>query len=395
MGIWFRKPQPERRSLPRQEMSAPASFAGVDLSSAESNLQSVAVHSSVDLIASLGSELPVHVYTGEGAARTQKPTPGYLLDPAGDGYGLPDWSYQLLMSWLLRGNGYGDVLSRAPSGYPTQVKWFHPDDIGGWIDRDGNPVWTVGGKRIEPDRFWHRRVNPVADRIQGLSAIGMHAAQIGLSVTTTRYGLQWFGDGAHPGGMLTNELTDLKPDQAKTAKDRFMAAVRGSREPVVLGRGWKYESIQVAPEESQFLQTQGYTEAQCCRIFGPGIAEVLGYESGGSLTYANVESRSQHLLVYSLNKWLRRLERVLTDMLPRPWYARIDRDALLQSTTLDRWRVYQMQLATKARAINEVRDDEDWGPVPWGAGPAEDPAPAEPAEPDDNPDDDPAEGEGN
>ncbi|GIE46197.1 portal protein [Actinoplanes lobatus] len=372
-------------------MSAPPSFSSIDLSSAESSLQSVAVHSSVDLIASLGSELPVHVYSGDGAQRVKRQTPGYLLDPAGDGHGLPDWAYQLLMSWLLRGNGYGDILATAPSGYPTQVKLFHPDDIGGWIDKDGNPVWTVNGKRIDSARFWHRRVNPVADRIQGLSPIGMHAAQIGLSLTTTRYGLQWFADGAHPGGMLTNELTDLKPEQAKTAKDRFMAAVRGNREPVVLGRGWKYESIQVAPEESQFLETAGYTEAQCCRIFGPGLAEILGYESGGSLTYSTVEGRSAHLLVYSLNKWLRRLERVLTDMLPRPQYARIDRDALLQATTLDRWKVYQLQLSTKARAINEVRDDEDWPAVPWGAGPA----PADPPEPEDKPDDEPDEGEGN
>jgi hypothetical protein len=55
----------------------------------------------------------------------------------------------------------------------------------------------------------------------------------------------------------------------------------------------------VPEEESQFLATQGYTEAQCARIFGPGFAEVLGYESGGSMTYANVESRASHLLVYS------------------------------------------------------------------------------------------------
>jgi phage portal protein BeeE len=144
-----------------------------------------------------------------------------------------------------------------------------------------------------------------------------------------------------PAGCSPTRKPSLDQTQAKVAKERFLAALRGTREPVVLGKGWKYQQVQVSPEESQFLATQGYTEAQCARIFGPGFAEVLGYESGGSMTYANVESRSAHLLVYSLNKWFTRLERLLTEMLPRPQYARINRDAMLQSTTLDRYRAHE------------------------------------------------------
>lgn len=381
MGVWFgnraakaSSPPAERRStvtLPSWLFSAGnTSYADVNLSSAESSMQSIAVRSAVDLIASLGSELPVDVYSGVGAERQKRKMPGYLEDPAGDGQGLADWAYQVVESWLLRGNLYGDILQTAPGGHPVQITLHHPDEVSGYLDLNGQVNWTVCGKPVtDLSRFLHRRVNPVPGRVLGLSPVAFHANQIGVTLTSTQFGLQWFRDGAHPGGMLTNEETWLNAEQAKTAKERFMAALRGTREPLVLGKGWKYQQIQINPEESQFLETNKYSEAQCARIFGPGVAEVLGYESGGGLTYTNVESRSGHLLVYSLNKWLRRLERLLSSMLPRPQYVRINRDALLQMTTLDRLKAHEIALRNKIKVVNEVRENEDLAPVEWGAVP--------------------------
>lgn len=341
-----------------------SNFANVDLSQAESAMRSIAIRSTIDLIASLCSELPVHAYQGEGAARRQLPMPGYLEDPAGDGHGLQDWTYQFVESWLWRGNTYGNILN-VRGGVPTQIDLYYPDDVVYNDDGQGGEVWTVGG-RPAPPGFKQWRVNPVPGKALGLSPLAAHATQIGLSLTSTQFGLQWFKDGAHPTGILSNAEENLNQDKAKTVKERFMAALRGSREPIVLGKGWSFEKIQLTPEESQFLDTQGYSEAQCCRIYGPGFAEVLGYDSGGSMTYSNVESRAGHLLVFSMNKWLRRIERVLSEMLPRGQYVRIDRDALLQATPMERFKAHEIALRNRWRTVNEVRDDEDMPSVTWG-----------------------------
>jgi HK97 family phage portal protein len=352
-------------------------YAAVNVTSGETAMQSVAVRAAVDLICSLSSELPLDVFRGKGRERRSLKTPSYLLDPAGDGYGLQDWAYQVLQSWLLRGNVFGEVLDRASQGgFPTQVSLHHPDDVSGYLDADGNIRWLIGGREVTRlEDFLHRRANAVPGRVLGLSVISAHAAQIGLSLTTTQFGLQWFRDGAHPGGLLTNEdhdLNDPTGTKAQTVKERFMAALRGTREPAVLGKGWKYQQVQIAPEESQFLETQGWTAAECARIFGPGVAEVLGYSSSGegsSLTYTNRVERSADLLQFAINKWLRRLERLLSDMLPAQQYVRIDRDALLEMTTLDRYKAYEIALRNGFRVIDEVREDEDLRPVPWGAKP--------------------------
>lgn len=390
MSLW-RRPA---RSAQWMGSSAPwvsvgrTGYADIDASVLDTSLQSVAVRAAADLIASLASELPVDVYRGKDTAKEQLPLPGWLQDPGGDGYGLPDWCYRVLMSWLLRGNLYGDVLDRGRGGHLKQVEIFHPDCVSGWLDADGEVSWSVSGRAVDdPRRFLHRRVNPIPGRIQGLSPISYHASTVGVSLAATVFGQQWFRDGAHPSGILRNTEVPLDGEgNAKTAKERFMAALRGVREPVVLGRGWEYQQIQVAPEESQFLETMGYSEAQCARIFGPGLAEVLGYGvKGATLTYANLADRDLHLLKYALGRWLRRLERLLTEFLPQPQYALLNRDALLATTTLQRYQAHASALAAGWKVPNEVRDLEDLPPEPWGDEPVRGSGPFGYPEPDQAP----------
>lgn len=380
MSLWWREdrggkaaggaPAARASSLDQvlaQIRGATSSYASVDLSRAESSLQSVAVFAATDLIASLASELPVDVYRGTGPDRKQVPMPGYMQDPDGSGHGLPDWSYQAMMSWLLRGNIFGDVLQRSRAGFLQQIALFHPDEVTGSVE-DGQVQWLVNGQSIKPGDFYHRRVNPMPGVVLGLSPIRLLASTIGLSLTATKFGLQWFQDGAHPNALLVNNEASLDDSQARQVKQRFLASLRGNREPVVFGKGWEYKPLQLAPEESQFLQTQGYSQAECARIFGPGIAEILGYGSG-SMTYANVVDRDIALLKYSVGRWLRRLERILSEMLPRPQYVKFNRDALLETNTLARYQAHASALSNNWETINEVRSFENRPPVPWGDAP--------------------------
>lgn len=344
------------------------SYSDVDLTRAESALQSVAVYAAVDLIASIGSELPVGVFRGAGEDRTELRVPSWLEDPDGSGYGLPDWSYRALMSWLLRGNLFGDELEIGPGGFLRQVELLHPDTVTGSLD-EGTVRWLVNGRPVSsPQTFRHWRVNPVAGYVKGLSPIELHATTIGLSLTASKFGLQWFKDGAHPNALLQNSEADLDDEQTRKVKDKFLAAVRGHREPLVVGRGWDYKPLQISPEESQFLETQKYSQAECARIFGPGIAEILGYGSG-SMTYSNIIDRDISLLKYAVGRWLRRLERVLSQFLPRPQYVKLNRDALLETNTLQRFQAHASALANQWKVVNEVRSVEELAPVPWGDAP--------------------------
>ncbi|MEU2313142.1 phage portal protein [Streptomyces albidoflavus] len=347
-------------------------FARIDLSRAEASLQKVAVWSCVNLTATIAETMPLAYYP---RPREAAPMPGWLEDLGGDGHGLPDWLYQAVFSAMLRGNIYGIAAERDRTrGTPTQIVLQHPDLVGVSLDSEGRPEWRAGGQVVPREDMWHRRVYSTPGRIQGLSPIALQATTIGTGISALRFGASWFQEGAHPSGILSSEQA-LDARQAMTAKERFMAAVHGRREPAVLGGGWKYQTIQISPNESQFLETNNYTAAECCRIFGPGYAEIYGYETGGSLTYSNIEQRSLDLLTYAVDPWLVRLERFLSRLLPPGESVKFNRSALVRTDLLTRYRAHAIALRNQFKVINEIRDLEDMPPVSWGAVPSTD-APA-------------------
>jgi HK97 family phage portal protein len=367
--IFGRRPPQERRAWGYEPPIPPnsaqlTSYARVDLSQAEASLQKVAVWASVSLLAGTAQMLPLDVVSGEGAARLERPMPSWMLDLGGDGYGLEDWIFQYMTSALLRGNVNGIVGERDPRrGTPTQIVLQHPDTVRGWRDaQDGRVQWWAGGREVPADDMWHQRVFTIPGRLQGLSPIAFQALTIGTGIAAMRFGAQWFEEGAHPTGVLTTDK-DIDQPTAATAKARFMAALTGRREPVTLGGGWQYQPIQIAPDESQFLETNNMTSAECCRIFGPGIAEILGYETGGSLTYQNIEQRNLQLLIYALDPWLTRLERALSALLPRPQQVKFNRGALLRTDLLTRYRAHAIAIRAKFGTQDEARELEDRPPL--------------------------------
>lgn len=377
MSVWSRGSR--RPAAAQTRSSYPLTFNdylalragdGVPMSTMEDALRGIAVGSAVDLLAGVTSELPIQVYSGTGSSRVRRTVPGNLEDPAGDGDGVANWLYMLIASWLLRGNTMGEILDQR-STYIGQLDLWNPDTTVPTVTR-GVVSWTHAGQPVtNMETFWHRRVHPLPERVLGQSIIGRYVPQLKMPLTAGRFGLDWFERDGRPGSVLSNDQADIfqfTDPQIKSIKAKFMAGLSGN-EPSLLGRGWSWQQVSIKPEESQFLNTIGASEAQCARMFGPGVAEVLGYESGGSMTYTNVDSRMLQLFILTLGKWLQRADRVLTSMLPRPQYAMLDRDAILATTTLQRYQAHASALKAQWKVPNEVRDVEYLPPVPWGNDP--------------------------
>lgn len=350
-------------AIPGPMSGGVGSFAAVDLSSTMSALQQVAIWAAQDLIASISSQLPVDTYIAQPGGNTNIPNPRVVDDPDGMGHGSQDWIYQYLTSKLSRGNVYGRQVFDA-NGYPTQVVLYDPEQVDGRRDRvTGEVQWRVCGTTVPASQMWHRRSYPRAGHLLGLSPVQVHATTIRLGIASSRFGAQFFSDSAIPSGLLTNDQEEIDSTIAKEVKARWMAAVYGTREPAVFGKGWKYEQLSLAPEESQFLETNKYSQAQCARIYGPNVAEILGYESGGSMTYANMVDRSIDFLKFTLNRHLRDVESTMSLWLPRGQFVKLNRAALLETDLLTRFKAYQTAIGSRFLAPSEARAYEDLQPL--------------------------------
>lgn len=330
-----------------------------------------AVFGATDLICRLVSTLPVHEYDRVGPALRQLPTPPVLMSPDGE-LDISAWLYQVVNSLLLRGNAYGLIQRYDLRGWPAQIATVHPDAVGYTRKGRSGPVeWTLEGKPIGKwpnGDLWHLPAYTFAGCPLGVAPITFAAMTIGIGLGVQRFAGQWFRDGMVPAGLLTND-DEVPKTVAELVKEMWRDALAGNREPVVLGDGWKYNAISVAPEESQFLDTMQSNVADVARFFGVDPEEIGGTRAGGSsVVYQNVEQGQIHLMVRTVNPWLVRLERALTALRPRPRFVKLNPDALLRVDAMTRVKVHDVGVRGGWVMPDEVRALEDQQPLPDGKG---------------------------
>jgi len=321
-------------------------------------MQHSAVWACVNLIAGSISTLPLAAYR-DGDETPLATLPPILRTPSA-GWSLPDFTYAAIQSLLLRGNAYGLIVDRAGAGLlPSQVELLAPERVG--VQVDGRVIWRIDGQEIDPASLWHVKAFTAPGQVLGLSPI-QHARQaIGLGLAAEKWAAKFFGESAIPSGVLTSEQ-DIKPDRAVALQERWRARHQGNRDIAVLGSGAKFQAVTIAPEEAQFLETTQANIRTIARYFGVQ-PELIGADSGGSLTYANVEQRALDFLTFGLRPWLVRLEVALSALLSSTTSVKFNAAALVRTDLLTRYQAHESAIRSGWKLRSEVRDLEDLPPI--------------------------------
>jgi HK97 family phage portal protein len=137
----------------------------------------------------------------------------------------------------------------------------------------------------------------------------------------------------------------------------------------VLSGDLKWQPVSIKPEESQFVETQRLNVATIARLFNIP-PELIAGEASNSMTYANVTNQALHFLKFSLQPWISRIERALSRLIPSKQYVKLCPDALLRSTTKERYESYKVALDAGFMTVDEVRALEDLPPLSPSQAPA-------------------------
>lgn len=337
--------------------------AGV-LVDAESAMRHSAWWACVNLLANIVAMLPVDEFRDGPDGRVEVPSDPLLREPS---YvvSASRWRRQVMVSWLTRGNVFGWVLDATDGTRPTKIEILDPSVVTAHRpDRSGPVRWRVMGEPVDlwpVGRFLHRPALTVPGSEIGLSPISYAAQAIGLGLAAEEFGAQWFGEGGHPSAVLQTEqrLDDPRRGAVDAAaiKARFLEATRGGG-PAVLGAGLEYKAIQIAPNESQFLETIKANVTTVARFFNLP-PELIGGDVSGSNTYANREQRALDLLTYAVQPWVTLFEEFLTDLVARPRYVKLNTDALVRPDLMTRYRAHEIGIRNGWLSRNEVRALED------------------------------------
>jgi HK97 family phage portal protein len=334
----------------------------------EGALRHSAWWSCADLISSTMAMLTPWAYEGPGYGAGQAVRlanqPQILIQPGADA-DIYDFLYMGTMSNCMKGNQFGKIVARDKRfQLPQQVELENPGVVHVRREGDGTYEYKFRNELITPDKLWSRPMFRFPGSPLGMSpvAYGVHATRLGLSAE--RFGNQYFEDGGHPSAILTNDNQKIvSPEDAKTLKRRFMDALRGSREPVILGGGWQYQKIQIDPDESMFLDTQKLSDGKVCRYMRVA-PEMVGCASEGSaITYANVEQRALSFLTYTMFRWIKKWEMWLGSCLPPGQYVKFDLDSLLRVDFLTLWTGLHMAVGSRIITQDEGREIVDRSPL--------------------------------
>lgn len=352
VSVFFRSRDVEQRAV----SSLPWSHGGDHKSygSMESQLALVPVYAAVRLIADSIASMPLQQYRKTTDGRSPMPLASVFETPANHGTRV-DWIVRCMSSLLLRGNAYG---LRVGGGYtPNMVEWLNPDKVQ-WLDGR----WRYNGTPLDAAELLHIPAVVLPGERLGLSPIGACSATMTTGLETQRFMKDWYRNKAVPGMVFKNTEATLDADVADKVKERLRGTLRAG-DPFVTGKDWTVDVVKLSADDAGFVASAKLNATQIANIFGIP-PEMIGGETGKSLTYSTVELNQIHFVTNTLRPWLVRLEAAFSALLPKPQYVKFNVDSMIRADTKTRYEVHQIARTIGLNNIDEIRAIEDMDPLP-------------------------------
>lgn len=356
-------------SWPTQPLSAPGAL------NEDGALRLGAVLAAGRLLAANLSAVDLRVYRQVGDVQQQLPLPSLFNQPCAVGT-LHDWVFRMVSSLAYRGNAVGVVTARDYLEYPTAVEWLDPANV---LCEDRLQLAPLGapGSFTNPKFFYLGELLPREDvvhipwfqlpgRVWGLSPLGAYAVTVSTGLSAQKFSDDWYRSGGVPPGQFRNSNQTVEQKDATLIKQRLVSAIR-SHEPIVYGKDWEYTPFTISPNEAQFVETMRLTASQIASIYGIP-PEMIGGETGGSMSYSSPEQRQIELVQFALLPWLSLMESHLSMLLPRGQFVKFDADRLIRADEKTRFEVHEKKRLIGYDNIDGIRADENLPPLPDGKG---------------------------
>lgn len=328
----------------------------------QASLTLVPLYAATRLIADQFAASPLQAFREmNGTKQRLDPTPSLVTTPSSVGHTTFTWKYQAITSALLRGFACGLITSTDYTDHAATVEWLNPDSVTIDDTNPSKPIFRYLGRELPRDGIVYVPAYIVAGSWKGLSPISAFRTTMETGHAAQSATKDWFTNGASPSGHLKNTMQTLTAKDAAMAKERFKASI-ANQDVLVTGREWDFNQIGVSASDAQFVETLKLTATQIASIYGVA-PELIGGESGASMTYANVEQQGIDLLKYTLRPWFVRFEEALSSLMPRGQYVKFNADAIVRADLKTRMDSHAVALSVGVETQDEARRLEDRPPL--------------------------------
>jgi HK97 family phage portal protein len=334
-----------------------------------------AVYRCVDLNSQTIGSFPVDCKARRGENRVAYPDPEWIRHPNDyqDFNGLvaeQQASQELYDSaFLLKASAGNKVVGLSvldPNA--VEMKWLALDDGRRVIVYD---VQLVTGKvRLAYNEILHIKAGlPIPGALRGISPTVAARETIGTGMAARQFGANFFGTGATLSGVIEtpNQMTQEQAERLQEAFKKRHGGVSKSHAVGILAGGAQWKPLSVAPNESQHLETQKYTDATIAALFGIPAEYVSPGGMEGAKGYVTGLYQRQ-MLWYQTGLFSRitRNERAFSSLLPRPAYIKFNVNSWLRMDPEQRVAFYAAGQQGEWLSRNDIRAYEDMNPLEDG-----------------------------
>lgn len=324
----------------------------------------------VCFLSSTMAHLPIDVMRREGGKRVnlENDPIAYLLNvQANDelpAFSIRESEMAHVLTW---GGGYAEI-ERTRNGDAVATHLLTPDRV--MLDRTqaNDLVYVVAGVRgpniaLDPIDVFHIR-GLAFDGLVGYSPVALFRNAIGMGMSAEQYGASFFGNGAHPGGVLqTDKNFDERPETIERIRNSWAELHQGPKNAhrvAVLEDGLKWQGVGLPNTDAQFLENRKFQVTEMARIFNVPPFVVGDLERA---TNNNIEAQAIELVVYGLMPWVKRIETEADVKLLRRRetgrYCRMNLGALLRGDSVARSNFYNRMFQMGVFSPNDIRSLED------------------------------------
>lgn len=330
---------------------------------------STAVLAAVTLLADSVAMMPLELYREVGIRYEREPKPLVLRKPNAE-QTMFDFVHQFIATLAIHGTVF--VYAGRDGAELIELRNIHPDRVTIMVDFDvnsdtyGEKVYKVaGGERIYTQQEliqidWMIFPN----QLRGISPLQALRQTIGTSLAIDRFLADFYGDGATPSSVLETD-NNLSPEAAEILRTTWFDTHYKSRKPAVLAGGLKWRSVTVSASDMDTIDHREAIVRDISRAYRIPLHMING-TGGDSQTYQNIESAGINFLRHTLLPWCKRLEDLITDLLPLPLRVRFDTNEFARADQLTRVRAQQLMIMSGTLTPNEARQIEGREPYDGG-----------------------------
>lgn len=199
-----------------------------------------------------------------------------------------------------------------------------------------------------------------ADGLRGINPVIAAAQMYGTTLAANRLAAKFYSRGQMLGGIVKVKVPLANQSQADAIKYAWRGAHQGIQtagDVAVLDSESDFQSITIAPDALQFLESRGFQATEVARMYGvPGHLVELGTQSSWG---SGIEQLNTGFVTYTIAGYTNPIEQ----RLDRKYGTRgkpleFDLDRLLRGSMLERYQAYGQGIGWGFLTPNEVRKEE-------------------------------------